>query len=169
MCRIAHRIYGNAPKRLLIAIATTFLLHAETTAFTQDCINFHQKYCISYKEQGYTPMPQSRSFHLTKGGFARQNVRLNDGQDYHVSFAVDDVFAQQLYVQIIDDDSGDVLYDNTEDNMNLNLEFSAVKEVNAKIYIETPSAVVQDTLHEISGCIGLLIETRPTPPTGFSE
>ena len=112
-------------------------------------------------------MMESRSFKLAKGDFAQQKLRFNDGQDYHISFAVDDVFAQQLFVQILDDDSGEVLYDNTTDDMSLNLEFTAIKEVNAKIYIETPDAVIKDTLHEITGCIGLLIETRPTPPTGF--
>lgn len=139
------------------------------TAAGQDCIQFHTKFCISYQHEGYTPLDQSRSFKLAKGEIAEQTIRLNAGQDYHISFAVDDVFAQQLYVQIIETGSDEVLYDNTEDNMNLNLEFSAIRDIEAKIYIETPAAQKVDPRHEITGCIGLLIETRPTPPTGFSE
>ncbi len=165
-----NRIYGYAAQRILIEpLVAIILLVLPTMAEAQDCIKFHKKYCLSYANQGYSPLEESRSFTLTKGDFASQKVFFNNGQDYHINLAVDDIFANQLYIQIIDIETDEVLYDNKEDNMSLNMEFSAIRDTHAKIFFETATPTYINDRNPIKGCIGLLIETRPTPPTGFPE
>ncbi len=165
-----NRIYGYTAQGILkSSLVALFLLVLSLSAIAQDCTKFHKKYCLSYKEQGYEPTEESRSFTLTKGDFASQNVFFNNGQDYHINFSVDDIFANQLYIQIIDVSTDEVLYDNKEDNMSLNMEFSAIKDTDAKIIFETTTPTYKNERNPIKGCIGLLIETRPTPPTGFRK
>jgi len=146
---------------LIIALALL-----STKSYTQNCLNFHKTFCISYAKDGYKPILESRSFQLAKGEYATQEVTFHNGHDYHINVAVDDVFGNQLFVQVMDIDNQEIIYDNTKDNMNLNLEFSALETINAQITLETPSSSSEST-YEIKGCLGLLIETRPTPPTGF--
>ncbi|PLX18251.1 MAG: hypothetical protein C0599_12510 [Salinivirgaceae bacterium] len=155
--------FTNKIKLLLIA---SLLLGITHKSQAQECVNFHKKYCISYEKDGYAPLIESRSFQLMKGEYVNQDLTFNNGQDYHINVAVDDMFGNRLYMQIIDLDKNKVLYTNTEDNMNLNLEFSALETVNVRITLETPASNSEST-YEVKGCLGLLIETRPTPPTGF--
>lgn len=132
----------------------------------QDCVNYHKTFCISYEKDGYSPLIESRSFKLKKGDYVNQDVLFHNGQDYHINVAVDDMFGNRVFMQIFDVDNQKVIYDNTKDNMNLNLEFSALETVNVRITLETPSSSTKAKF-EIEGCVGLLLETRPTPPTGF--
>lgn len=149
-----------------IFILTVALSVLSNRATCQDCINFHKDFCISYEKDGYSPIIESRSFKLSKGDYVTQGITFHNGHDYHINVAVDDIFGNRLFMQILDVDNQVVIYDNTKDNMNLNLEFSALETINAQITLETPSSNSQSSF-EIKGCLGLLIETRPTPPTGF--
>jgi hypothetical protein len=153
----------NKTKLYLLFI---MVLTGVSNNYAQECVDFHKHYCISYEKDGYAPLLESRSFQLAKGEFVNQDLTFNNGHDYHINVAVDDMFGNRLFLQIIDLDKNQVLYNNTEDNMNLNLEFSALETVNVRISMETPSSN-SETPYEVKGCIGLLIETRPTPPTGF--
>ena len=149
---------------LILFFAISLSLPAISNA--QDCVNYHKTFCISYKKDGYTPLIESRSFKLKKGDYVNQDVLFHNGQDYHINVAVDDVFGNRLFMQIYDLDNQKVVYDNTKDNMNLNLEFSALETVNVRITLETPASNTESNF-QIEGCVGLLLETRPTPPTGF--
>jgi hypothetical protein len=154
-----------AKHEILFLLVLLFISSIETIR-AQDCVDFHKTFCISYEKDGYTTLMESRSFKMAKGDFVNQDVVFNNGHDYHINIAVDDIFGNILFMQIVDIDNQTVLYENSKDNMNLNLEFSALETVNVRITIETPASRTESSF-EIEGCIGLLIETRPTPPTGF--
>lgn len=149
---------------LIIALSFFFM-----NGHTQDCVQFHRQHCLSYTSEGYKIASESRSFALKKGETARTDIEFYKGMDYHINFAVDDLFGSRLYVQIVDKQTQEIVYDNTEDQFNLDMEFSVIKNINVNIIIETPASVVEDSRYDFTGCIGMLIETRITPPMGFTE
>lgn len=135
----------------------------------QDCQSFHENHCISYADGGYLPTTFSRSFSLKKGEVRNARITFQKGQDYHLNFAIDDLFASRLFIQIVDTNTRQILYDNTTDKLSLDMEFSAIYNIEAIITIETPAGTINDDKYQYTGCVGMLIENRPTPPTGFTN
>lgn len=153
----------------IVYLCILILLFIANKMQGQNCNDFHTKHAISYASEGYKSTTYSRSYEMTKGELRNIEMEFHKGMDYHLNFAVDDLFASKLFVQILDKQTREVLYDNTEDQFNLDLEFSAVKDLLVNITIETPAPIVKESRYNFSGCVGVLIETRITPPLGFTE
>ncbi|MFO7862761.1 MAG: hypothetical protein R6U85_02065 [Salinivirgaceae bacterium] len=140
-----------------------------TSVLAQECATFHQTNCLSKNADGYIPTPYSISFAMQKGEFQQVSVTFRNGYDYHVCVAASDIFGSKVFMQITDKATNEVMYDNTHDQINTNLEFSSVNTFEAIISLETPATRTNNTRYKPKGCVGLLIESRITPPTGFTE
>ncbi|MDA3865661.1 MAG: hypothetical protein PF489_02800 [Salinivirgaceae bacterium] len=153
----------------ILVVFSAFCMMGITTGVAQQCATFHQTNCLSKKADGYNPTPNSISFAMQKGEFQEVVVTFRNGHDYHVCVAADDIFGSKVFMQIMDTETNEVMYENTHEHINTNLEFSSVKTFEAQILLETPAGRTDDTRYNPTGCVGLLIESRITPPTGFTE
>lgn len=165
MRRCNGRVYGNTQKRLLAFIAllgifTVGILHA------QPCKDYHTIFCTTYADQGFIPLKISRDFYLPKDTTVAVQVPLYSGTDYHIGIAADDVFGGKARFIIVE--GTNTIYSNSDDNLTQNFEFTAIQRSLITIFIYTPQSNHKITgSRRVMGCIGVLIESKPSEKTGF--
>jgi hypothetical protein len=170
-----------------IKMKTFILAVIILTGFTgflsaQSCANFinYQKVLPPYKYNS-----QSKSAKCLTGRTYKLYVTLLEGRDYKISFHASSVFDNKIHFKIIDETNGTKVLDapgKTEDPSNKSSVlvppftaegqgeypyFEFFPETSTKLFIEIAVAPVPDEQRDKVGCIGVLIQDKPTEMTGF--
>ncbi len=133
----------------------------------QDCFDFYKKNYHQQHDNGrfaYSLNSSSVSFAFAPGESKCVYGELIQGKDYRITICSDSLYNGVVSL-VIRDDSGEILYDNSQDNFNINIEFSCRKTNPVEYILSAPNRLDVDP--EIKGCIGLIIEDMVTPRIGF--
>lgn len=157
-------------KRFLISVCvivfTTVL--SNNTAKAQGCFEYHKGDC-DFEETNfkYQLNKSSVSFKFASGEIRTIAFEMNSGKDYRLLLCADEVFEDIISLKIISEE-GVVIYDNSTNNYELNMEFVCKKSQRAEIEIAAPDPAsgVSDTIYS-EGCIGMKIEEMISIRTGF--
>lgn len=164
----------------LKAVALVFAL-LPFFAFSQDCIEYHKKNCVSKAEEGkvggegYQYNIASKSALMFKGQSSEFRFDIHQGKDYRISICHDPILGKGIFFQIYDFEENTLLYDSQKDNYAKEFEFSVLMTRNIKIVINVPadettkknSAYGLKQKNTQMGCVGVLIENMITVKTGF--
>lgn len=142
----------------------------------QYCNNFHQdkKFCPPSKD-GFLYNGQSRSAFFYKGQSSELNVVFHDKQDYRISFCLDETLGDRIEFKIKDGQTGELLYDNADEDYTKTFEFrcESTRRLSFNITIPEDGSAGSETgkLKKLqsteSGCLGVLIEHMTRSKTGF--
>lgn len=151
------------PLILIITIISTV-----TQLSAQDCFEYYKTNCKSQETKyNYTLNKSSVSFKFASGESRIIPFEMYSGKDYRLLLCADGVFDNVIKIKIISED-GKVIYDNSQNNFALNMEFACKKSQSAEIELSAPEPAVgiSDTIYE-EGCIGIRIEEMVSMQTGF--
>lgn len=144
---------------------SVLLLSAVLSASAQDCFDFHKKNCRPDKSKfSYTQNNASASFAFLPGESKCVQLQLLQGKDYRITVCSDSLYVGVVSFVITDED-GKVIYDNSQEGLIDNLEFSCRKTNTVEITVTAPRRL--DVDENAKGCIGVLIEDMVTPKIGF--
>ena len=133
-----------------------------TNANNMSCVMYHRKQGFSQASSpDFIYNSQSKSGLFSKGTNSNLKVVFYAGFDYSISLCIDPRLGTGIIFKISDTKTGEVLYDNQEDNMTTHMEFSSESTRNTTIQVSVPKGKPTDKENE--GCLGVLIEQRPTP------
>jgi hypothetical protein len=144
------------------------LLTISSSSFSQNCFDFHKQYCKPATSKfAYTVNNASVSYLFKSGQIRSIPFQIDAGKDYRLTICSDLNFNGVIGFSILNEDD-QVLYENSQVNFKLDLEFSCKKTQNVEFTISAPKAVsgISDTI-AVEGCIGLLIEEMVSIKTGF--
>ncbi len=145
------------------------------TLFGQICNNYHRdkKSCVPSKDQ-FSYNGQSRSALMYKGQTSVLNVVFQSKQDYRISFCPESILGERIEFKIKDGKTGEILYDNADEDFTTIFEFSCDHTSRLAIDITIPEEgegtggrKLSRLKSSTSGCLGVLIEHMPTAKTGF--
>lgn len=150
--------------RFVFFVIGVFFVHV---GIAQDCFNYHVNHCQWKSKFTYQTNDASISFLFKLGDVKSTHFTLYDGKDYRFILCADTVFNDVIRFQIADE-LGNIIYDNSNHNFNLNMEFTNKKTQEVELILEVPAPAfgVSDTI-STEGCIGLLIEEMVSIKTGF--
>ena len=161
---------------LLFLIVIPLFSIGQTTVYTAVCFEYHKSHCVNSENIYYKYNNASRSALFVKGQKSHTKLEVFNGRDYRISICADDIFEQKIELRIIDGEDGTILYDNTNDDLAQEFEFTVVQS--KELILEV---LVRGISHENGengrggivrrdddiGCVGLLIEYMITPKKGF--
>ncbi len=139
-------------------------------------LNLYSQECFEYQKSNCIPKPSkfvyqennaSVSFLFSSGEEREIPLTFMHGRDYRITLCADKVF-DNIIKLVIKNEDGKVIYDNSTQNFNLNLEFTCRKTQDVTIDVAAPDVGTENNdtvLYE--GCIGLLIEDMKSVKTGF--
>jgi len=151
-------------KTLLVGILSIFSF----AVFSQNCFDYHKTHCFPKKSNfHYIENNSSVSFLFSPGDIQEIQVLFLLGKDYRITLCADSIFDNIIQLRILNG-QGIILYDNSKQNFNLNLEFSSKKTQNAILEIIAPE-IDNKNVNSIDseGCIGVFIEEMISIKTGF--
>ena len=171
----------NLLKLILILLVTIpFYGQAQTNDYSmRRCWGYHKDSCKVSKNIYYkTVSDNSRSALFVKGQTSRISATIYNGRDYRISFCHDQVLGEGIVMRLIDAESGNTLYDNTEDGFASEFEFTVTQTREIYIEISVPGKSLYSEASEDAdlifvrkdtemGCIGILVEHMITPVKGF--
>lgn len=145
---------------------TALLFFVFVHVSAQDCFDFYKR---NYKHNenerfAYALNSSSVSLAFTPGESKCIYSELIQGKDYRITICSDSLYNGVVSL-VIRNDAGTILYDNSQDNFNVNIEFSCRKTNSVEYIITAPNRL--DVAPETKGCIGLIIEDMVTPRIGF--
>ncbi len=149
-------------RNLLMLLFTKFLLLGFTALlFSQDCETcFKQGNCSLDLQRGYKIYSQSKGVPITTRDTIEMNVIFYGRKDYVFTFCT----GKELYpihFEIIDPESGSLIYDNREDRYieSLGIGFDVTRNLRFRINVlaETNDAGGQ---LDYSGCLGVLFQYK---------
>lgn len=154
-------IFNFMPKYILLSLS--ILLFTIHNCFSQDCFEFY-KSCNEYVGRPYEYDDNTGSFLLTDSTQVFIEFDAIKGIDYQITIC-DSAFNIPLHFEILDN-KGDILFDNSLEEMTTVFAFSVVqnKVLNVRVEINQP-CIKYGRL--CSGCVGILIEKSIKPRTGF--
>lgn len=132
----------------------------------QDCYDFYKKYIPRNDNARFAYALNSTSVSLafTPGESKCVYGELIQGKDYRITICSDSLYNGVVSL-IIKNNEGKILYDNSQDDFNVNIEFSCRKTNPVEYILTAPNRMDVDP--ETKGCIGLIIEDMVTPRIGF--
>ncbi len=132
----------------------------------QDCYEFYKKFVPRHENARFAYSLNSLSVSLPfKPGESRCVYgELIQGKDYRITICSDSLYNGVVEL-VIRNDAGKILYDNSQDDFNVNIEFSCRKTNSVEFVLTAPNRLDVDA--ETKGCIGLIIEDMVTPRIGF--
>ncbi len=147
-----------------VLTALFFFVFAQLSA--QDCFDFYKKNYHHHDNERFAYALNSSSVSLAfKPGESKCIYsELIQGKDYRITICSDSLYNGVVSL-VIRNDAGTILYDNSQDNFNVNIEFSCRKTNSVEYIITAPNRLDVDP--ETKGCIGLIIEDMVTPRIGF--
>lgn len=153
-------------KKSLLLIA--FVLIGSTIASAQ-CHNFHRSECYPSENKYFKYNGQSRSGLFAKGQSSELNVVVYSGQDYRVSICTEEELGNKMEWQIKDGKTGDILYDNADDEYAQEFEFTCDATRKLVFVVSVPDGETKQKKIKPSdmACLGVLIEHMATPKSGF--
>ncbi len=136
-------------------------------SLSQQCFNYYKDACIPQKSKyTYNQNDYSVSF-LFKAGERREiPINLHEGKDYRITICSQDVFDNVVLFRIIKSD-GSILYDNSQSNYSMDLEFSSQHSQEVIFELEVPDMPINGVEALNEGCVGVLIEDMISIKTGF--
>ena len=140
------------------------LLAAQLSA--QDCYDYYKRNCgrsINGRFP-YTVNNSSVSSAFAPGESKCFYGELIQGKDYCITICSDSLY-NGVVALLIRNDEGKILYDNSQDNFNVNIEFSCRKTNSVEYILTVPRR--SDVDEKTKGCVGMLIEEMVTPQIGF--
>lgn len=171
---------SNLLKLILILLVTIpFAGQAQTNDYSmRRCWGYHKDSCKVSKNIYYRVVDNSRSALFVKGQTSRIALTIYNGRDYRISFCHDYVLGEGIVMRIIDAESGNTLYDNTDDGFASEFEFTVTQTREIYVEISVPGKSQYSEASDDAdlifvrkdtemGCIGILVEHMITPVKGF--
>lgn len=165
---------------LLLMIISPLAGLSQTNDYSmRRCWGYHKDSCAISKNIYYRVVTEeSRSALFVKGQTSRIPITIYNGRDYRVSFCHDEILGGEIVMRLIDVETGDALYDNSEDGYASDFEFTVTQTRDLYVEISVPGTsrfseaednedlvlVKKDTE---MGCVGILVEHMITPVKGF--
>lgn len=165
---------------LLLIVMCPLVGMSQTNDYSmRRCWGYHKDSCAVSKNIYYrVVVDESRSALFVKGQTSRIPITIYNGRDYRVSFCHDEVLGEGITMRLIDAETGDALYDNSEDGFASDFEFTVTQTRDLYVEISVPGTsrfaeaeenedlvlVKKDTE---MGCVGILVEHMITPVKGF--
>lgn len=149
-------------KNLLILFSFLFFLKI---GFSQQCFDYHKSCKLAYSKFEYSETRNSVSFLFKAGETKELQIPVFSGKDYRISLCADSVFNQIVALKFINS-KGNILYDNSEHNYELNLEFVSKQTQIAVLEISVPD-IINPNGTIPKGCIGIRIEDMVSVKLGF--
>lgn len=155
-------------KSLFIAFAFAVAVPAVNA---QECGQFHKRAgCSQATEEGFMYNSQSKSGLFAPGTSSKLKVVFYEGFDYSISLCSDKLFGTAgLDFTLTDTKTGEVLYNNATDSKSQHMEFSCETTRAVTITVTVPGAAPKKGSGKAydGGCVGVLIEQKPTAKVGF--
>lgn len=142
---------------------------SETKPANSLCTDYYKKTCFfSKKDINFKHNSQSRSALFRPGQISKLTFTAHKGYDYRMTFAAEESIlgGGRLEFKLIDSNTKKVLF-NSEDDGATEFEFICDSSINMIIEITLPEANIESKNKVIYGCVGFLLESRPTLQTGF--
>lgn len=149
-------------------ILTLFLISVSFNLIAQECFEYYKEACAPKMSKfSYAENNASVSFLFSSGENRAIPFTLVNGIDYRITLCADPKF-EDIINLIIRSKEGREIYNNNNQNFNLNLEFACRKtqEVTFEVIAPDPNIGASDTVF-FEGCIGVLIEEMVSVKTGF--
>jgi hypothetical protein len=129
--------------------------------FSQQCTGYYDHGdCIMDRDRSYKIYSQSKSVLVTIHDTVELNIVFYGQKDYILSFCTDELL-YPVHFWFTDHSTGEVLYDNAQDNFigSLGLGFETTKSIKILMNVLGKTAVNKD-LNEYTRCVGLLIQYK---------
>ena len=142
----------------------SLLILLPSTSFAQDCVGYHELGdCNMDRQRGFKIYSQSKSVTLSPKDTIDLNIVFYGQKDYIFSFCTH-ARLYPVHFQLIDPETGDVLYDNENDRFieSLGIGFDATKSLTIRMNVMSRRASEQE-IEDYLGCLGLLIQYRNYP------
>lgn len=142
---------------------------ANTNLFAQDCYKFHDSNLCKPARIDYEMKPygQSKSALVEVGETYRIKIVLNGDKDYMMSFCTKRGF-EPVHYKLTDIESGEVLFDNKEDDY---IESIGFTNENTRIVMIEITVLAENINTEKQGnsrvCVGMNILWKKIPKLGF--
>lgn len=149
------------------ALSVLFSIFFVQLSGAQDCYDFYKKYIPRRDNNSgfaYTLNNSSVSLGFKPGESKCVYGELLQGKDYRITICSDSLYNGVVSL-VIKTNDGKTLYDNSQDDFNVDIEFSCRKTNPVEFILTAPSRLDVDA--ESKGCIGLIIEEMVTPRIGF--
>jgi hypothetical protein len=159
-------------KKILLIAAVLFSV--QSIFAQQFCTDFHKKNCKLNPDPDYIYNAQSKSGLFEKGQTSSLRIVGYKGVDYYINICTQASLGGKVAFKIKDGKTSEILYDNAADNLSQEFDFSCDNSRTLIIEVTIPgdSSGEKDKktnkLKDVDmACLGVLIQTRPTPKTGF--
>lgn len=136
----------------------------------QYCNNFHRKYCYSDPgDQIFNYNGQSKSALFEKGQTSSLRFVAYKDHDYKITVCTEENLGNEIAFKIRDGKTGDLLFDNSEEDLIQQFEFSCENTRSLTLEVTVPTGETKEEKFKPSdmACLGVLIEHKATEKTGF--
>ena len=137
------------------------LIIVPMVVMAQDCADYHRLGdCMMDRERGYEIYSQSRSVGMNPTDSVQFNIVFYGQKDYIISLCTH-AKLYPIHFVLIDQDSGDILYDNVNDGYieSLGIGFDVTKSLTIQVDVLARKASEEEITGYV-GCLGLLIQYR---------
>jgi hypothetical protein len=164
---------------LVIGMVSPMISMGQTSDYkVRKCFGYQRDSCPTSSNIYYKVHEESRSALFVKGQTSQTRFTIYNGRDYRISLCSDSILGGQIAFRLIDNETGNVLYDNKEDHYATEFEFTATQSRDIIIEISVPgnSGIIEAESNQDlifvrkdteMGCVGVLIEHMITPSKGF--
>ncbi len=164
---------------LFFSVGISLSANSQTSDYQgRKCFGYQRDSCRTSNNMFYKVHEESRSALFLKGQTSSTRFTIYNGRDYRISLCWDPILGGQIKFKLIDDQSQNILYDNSTDQYSSDFEFTATQTRDILIEITIPgqSASLEALTNEDIifvrkdmelGCVGVLIEHMITPTKGF--
>lgn len=142
-------------KALIVLFSVLFSFPLGISA--QDCTDFHQYHC-NYADYTFFYSRQSKSALFKQGQTSELKIVTYAGEDYYISVCAHRKFGNILFRILEDNESGNVIYDNAQDNYATSLIFSSTLSRNLILEVGVPAT--DDKESKDRHCVGVVIQFR---------
>ena len=158
----------KAVKTITTVCAFLFML-VPMLGQAQHCHNFHRQNCYPSDNNFFEYNGQSKSALFKKGQTSELNIIIYKGQDYRVSVCTEPELGEKVEYRLKDSKSGEVLYDNADDDYAQDFEFSCSYTRRIILEVSVPDGETKDKKLKPRdmACLGVLVEHMSTPKSGF--
>ena len=142
----------------------SLLIVMPSAFFAQNCVGYHEiGDCQMDRQRGFKVYSQSKSIALSARDTVDLNIIFYGQKDYIFSFCTHPKF-YPVHFQLIEPETGDVLYDNVNDRYieSLGIGFDVTKSITIRLNVMARKAS-EEEIEEYIGCLGLLIQYRNYP------